>query len=237
MALLVAGGCSGGASNDVVVLGAASLNRVFRSLEKAANDEGIAPVLSFAGSQTLVEQVRQGAPVDLIAVAERSKLDPLERAGRLTGEPVVFAHNHVVVVASPGSPVHQIRDLTKPGVRVVLAGRRVPAGIYARRGLRAVRLLEEVAPNVVATESDVTAVASRVALGEADAGVVYATDAAADRRLHVVGDPLPVDATYAAAIVRGSPNPDGARRFLRLLTSSAGRRALRAFGFTPVAAD
>lgn len=235
LALGVASCAGPGGGDRVTVLAAASLAGAFRALEGAARDAGLAPAYSFAGTQVLAAQVRQGAPADVIAGADAEHVERLAREGRLEGAPVVFARNRMVVVVpvSAGAAVTSARDLARPGVRVVLAGPAVPAGRSARDGLAALGILDAVLPHVVSNEDSVTGVAEKVALGEADAGVVYITDARADRRLRAVGAPLPVEAVDVVAVVRGAPHRQAARRFVALLGSPAGRDVLRRFGFEP----
>lgn len=213
------GSCGDGGSRPLV-LAASSLTDAFRALPLEANAEAD---YSFAGSQVVLAQVEQGAPADVIAVADPELLP---------ADAVVFARNAVVVVAAAGSSVDDVADLAAPGTRVVLAGASVPVGAYARDGLAELGLLAAVLDNVVSREPDVKSVAAKVGLGEADAGVVYATDARADERLRVVGDPLPVEAVYAAAVVDGAPHPEEARRFVEFLTSPDAQRVFRAHGFT-----
>lgn len=216
--------CSNGDDDEVVVAAAASLTEVFRALEDPASAVGIEPVFSFAGSRLVVEQASQGAPIDVVAVA-----DPALIEGGTT-----FARNRLVAVTNEGSDVDALRDLAEPGMRIVLAAEAVPAGSYAREALRAEGLLDAVLDNVVSNEADVKAVAAKVALGEADAGIVYTTDLRADPRLRQVGDPLSVVAEYAVTVTSDPPNPDGARRFVEFLDSAAAREVFEDFGFESV---
>lgn len=213
--------CSSGGDDEVVVAAASSLTEVFRALEDPASAVGIEPVFSFAGSRLVVEQASQGAPIDVVAVADPA----LVEAG------TTFARNRLVAVTGEGSDLDALRDLAEPGTRVVLAAESVPAGRYAREALRSEGLLDAVLDNVVSNEADVKVVAAKVALGEADAGIVYATDLRADRRLRRLGEPLSVVAEYAVRITSDPPNPDGARRFVDFLGSVAVREVLEGFGF------
>lgn len=218
--------CGESDDGNVLVGAAASLAEAFDALGEIADEAGVDPDYSFAGSQVLVEQARRGAPLDVVAVADPELLEDV-------GGAVVFARNRLVAVARTGAEISSVDDLASPGLRVVLASAAVPAGAYARRGLDRLGILAGVLDNVVSNEADVKAVAAKVALGEADAGVVYATDARADGRLVMVGPPLPVAATYAAAVTEDAPHPRAARRFVEFLTSPEAVVVLGRFGFTP----
>lgn len=223
-----AGGCAGGDADRgrILVLAASSLSEAFTELAELAAADGIDVDLSFGGSHVLVEQVRQGAPADLVAVADPAFIADFPA-------PVVFAHNQIVVVTPPGSTIDDVEDLAGPGVRVVLAAASAPIGRYTREALRDRGLLDVVMDNVVSEEPDDQSVVAKVALGEADAAIVYGTDARANARLRVAGDPLGVETSYAAALVDAAGAPDAARSFLRLLSSERGQRVLSRLGFAP----
>lgn len=228
VALVLAGGlgaCADGRGDDrVLVLAASSLTEAFEALEAVVEADGLDVEYSFAASPTLLAQVEQGAPADVIAVADPALLG----AGT---ESFVFAHNHVVAIVPAASDLAVLDDLGGAGVRVVVATDDVPIGRYAREALRALGLLEAVMANVVSEEADAKSVLAKVALGEADAGVVYATDARAEGRVRVLGEPLPVEAAYAAAVADDAPHPAEAQRFVALLASQDARRTLERFGY------
>lgn len=220
---LVGPSCAAPGDDEVVVLAAASLTEVFRALEAPAGEAGLRPVFSFAGSHAVVEQARRGAPADVVAVA-----DP----ALLPGTPALFARTRVVAVTTAGrDDLDALADLARPGVRVVLAAEAVPAGNAARQALRSEGLLDAVLENVVSNEADVKGVAAKVALGEADAGIVYVTDLRVDGRLRAVGEPLAAGARYAAAVTDDPPNPGGARDFVEFLLSPPAQSVLAEFGF------
>lgn len=232
VALLVLPACAAEPQPEpLVVFAAASLTDAFtqlgREYERAHPGETV--TFSFAGSQSLVAQVQQGAPADVVATADAASAQAV--ADRLDGPPQVLARNRLAIVTAPGDPLglDTLDELAARSVKVVLAGPSVPAGRAARAALDAAGV--RVQP--VSEEPDVRAVVQRVALGEADAGIVYATDvAAADAE--VDGTDLPgVSNEYPAGIVRGSARRDRARAFLDLALSEQGRAVLAAYGFLP----
>jgi molybdate transport system substrate-binding protein len=174
--LLALSGCSAHASDGtrVTVLAAASLTKAFG--EEATAYERAHPgtdvVLSFAGSQSLVAQVQQGAPADVLATADPATMGAVR--GELEDPSVVFAHNELAIVTAPGNPLHltSLQDLTRSGLKVVLAGPSVPVGKAAAKALT--RAGVRVTP--VSLEDAVTGVVGKVRLGEADAGIAYVTD-------------------------------------------------------------
>ncbi len=239
-ALLAAGaGCVPEAPGDrpVRVLAAASLREALSAALAAIEASGgPAAVPSFAGSQTLVLQVREGVPADVVALADAQLAEMLHREGHVE-PPRAFARNRLVWISAldPGGRPRLPRSaLGHASGRIVLAAPSVPAGRYAREALAALGQLDAASSLLVSHEFDVRAVLARVASGEADAGVVYATDAARQPgQLHV--EPLP-DAVvppivYAAAALARSPVVDAARRLVEQLAGPAGCAALREHGF------
>lgn len=231
--LLAACGDGGGYADAVereplVVLAAASLTAPFTELEKAyeRTHAAVDLRLSFAGSQVLAAQVREGAPADVLVTADE---DTLRTVATLVGTPSVIAQNQLALVTAPGNPkgIVTLADLARPGVTVVLAGPEVPVGKASRAALEALRVV--VKP--VSEEPDVRAVVSRVRLGEADAGIAYVTDL---RTPEVAGTPLPgTSAAYPAAAVLSSPRRGQADRFVDYLAGTQAQAVLRAAGFLP----
>ncbi|HXV56711.1 MAG TPA: molybdate ABC transporter substrate-binding protein [Gaiellaceae bacterium] len=220
-------GPSGGGVGDLTVFAAASLTEVFRQLAPEAT-------YSFGGSDELATQIREGAPADVYAAA--SPRFPAELAAEgLLEAPRAFATNRLVLVVPPDNPagIESLDDLAAGGVRLVLGAEGVPAGDYARQALEesgAAGALE----NVVSHEEDVKGVLGKVASGEADAGLVYQTEADAAAG-DVVAIELPEDAQvpveYRIGILAGTGKREAAERFVRLLLGEEGRRALAAAGF------
>lgn len=219
----------------ITVLAASSLAGVFSDLgerfEKA--HQGTKVTFAFAASPALAAQVRAGAPADLVATADRRHLDDLAR-DRLVTNPQPFARNHLAILVERGNPrrVGSLADLARPGLIVVVCATEVPCGALAQRSMARARAL--IRPR--SFEPDVKAVVSRVVLGEADAGLVYASDVpSAGPR--VEGVPLEVaphdrlSTSYALAPVASSRNASLARSFVAFVLSRGGQELLRAAGF------
>jgi molybdate transport system substrate-binding protein len=218
-----------GGGELAVVLAAASLADVLPRIEPDAR-------VSYAGSNALAEQVRQGAPFDVFLSASPLDTRGLHREG-LVRAPVAFASNRLVVVVPRGNParVASVRDLARPGLRLVVAGPHVPVGRYTREALRRLGLSGALAV-VVSLEPDVKGIVGKVVLGEADAGVVYATDAAA------AGDavrtvPVPAEAQpsirYELAVSARPVDGAAAQELVERVLGERGRRELRRAGFGP----
>lgn len=224
----------------IVVLAAASLNESFQDLgaafERAHPETSI--VFSFAGSQTLAMQLRAGAGADVIATANPQIMDALAADG-LVVDPEPFATNQLVWIAAPEraprDSVELVETLPDSDWTLVLAAPEVPAGRYARAALQKLGLTEAAQTRVVSNELDVKGVLAKVQLGEADLGIVYATDVPSEIPHRVVVYKLPASARtqaqYVAAVVAGAGQPDAAAAFVQFLGSSEGQRILSRGGF------
>lgn len=224
---------SGQARGTITVLAAASLTEAFTAAQTALHAEqpGVDVTFSFGASGTLVAQVQQGAPADVIATADTSTMRTLVDAG-LVEPPVVFARNRLEIIVAAGNPkgIHDLADLGRTDISVVLADPSVPAGKYAAQVLTAADVT--IAPKSL--EGDVKAAVARVTSGEADAAIVYATDvrAAGDRATGVeIAGRNNVLAEYPIAIVKSTRNRTAAQRFVEFMTKGAGRTALEHAGF------
>lgn len=237
LALVFVSGCGGGGGGgpQLTVLGASSLTG---ALEKYGSSfEGADVRSSFAGSDQLAAQIRQGAKADVFASADTAYPAQLHREG-LVGKPVVFARNRLVVVAPKGGDVGSLGDLARPGTKIVVGDPSVPVGAYTREVLGRLPAAQEAAilDNVRSEEPEVSAVLAKVAGGAADAGFVYATDAKTvpgEVRTVEVPQRLQPEVAYAVAVVSDSGEPELARRYLRGLLHGAGAADLRAAGFLP----
>jgi molybdate transport system substrate-binding protein len=248
------GGSSGAAASTdtprpvtLTVFAAASLKAAFTELGNDFHtaNPGDTVTFSFAGSDTLATQITQGAPADVFASANNAQMNVAVKAGTISGStPQVFAHNRLVVVVPKNNPgsIQTLRDLAKPGVKVVLAAKTVPAGQYAITYLAqasadpgfGASYKNAVLANVVSYEADVTSVLTKVSQGEADAGIVYTTDAqtvAASVTTIAIPDALNTIAVYPIAPISASPNLSAARQFIAYVLSSTGQSVMAKYGF------
>ena len=226
--LLSLAGCGGDSADDpLAVYAAASLAEVFQQIDPDAR-------YSFAGSDELAMQIREGAPADAYAAASSKYPQELYAQG-VVEEPVAFATNRLVLVVPRANPagIESVEDLLQPGTRLVLAAEGVPVGNYARRALAALGLSAAL-DTVVSNENDVKGVSGKVALGEADAGIVYATDAVPlgdDVLVFELPDRVQPAIEYQVAVVSGNDAGDAAQAFVDRLLSAEGRAALERAGF------
>jgi molybdate transport system substrate-binding protein len=235
-ATLIAVGCGSGSDHRLDVFAASSLVNAFPAYAK--HFHGPAPAFSFAGSDQLAAQIRQGVTPDVYAAASTTYPDQLHRAG-LVGKPVDFATNQLVIAVPKGSSaVNSLADLARPGVKLALGTASVPAGSYAREVLARLPAARRraILANAVDREPAVEGIIAKLVEGAVDAGLVYVTDAqAAAGKLQEIGLPkrLEPKVTYAAAVVDGSSHVGAARRFIAGLSHGPGRRTLDAAGFGP----
>ena len=225
---LVAGFQTRGDGGPATVYAASSLSEVFPKVSPSSR-------FQFAGSNQLALQISRGAPADVFASASPLYTRQLFRDGRVE-KPRTFATNSLVLAVPRSNPakIRSVADLAKrPKLKLVVAGEKAPVGLYTREALKRLGLLQ-VLRKAVSQEPDVKGIVGKLALGEADAGFVYATDVrAASSRLLAIALPGRAQPTvrYEAALVKGSDNREAALEFVADLLSTDGRRALRQAGF------
>jgi molybdate transport system substrate-binding protein len=230
-------GCGGdGGKAQLTVSAASSLTS---ALIRYGGDFASADArFSFAGSDELAAQIRQGARPDVFASADTALPDELYQRGLVT-KPVVFARNRLVLaVPADRTGIHSVRDLAGPGVTIAVGSASVPVGIYTRHVLSGLPEPERSAilANVGSNEPDVAGIVGKLTQGAVDAGFVYITDVEAARgALRAIELParLRPSVAYAAATVKGAEQPRQAHEFIDGLLSGPGRRALRKAGFEP----
>ena len=217
-------------SQPLTIYAAASLTDVFRSFDPNQR-------YSFAGSNALETQIRNGAPADIFASAAPLNTQRLFRQN-LVQKPVTFTSNRLALIVPKSNPagIRSVYDLKRKPVKLVIAGAAVPVGGYTRTVLRKMGL-SSVLSKVVSQETDVRAVTGKVALGQADAGFVYVTDArAVADRVTVIRIPAWAQprVRYEIAVVSSSSKKAAAQAWIKTLLSARGQAALKEYGFLPV---
>ena len=222
------------AGAHLIVFAAASLKKTFTDIGEQfkTDNPGASVEFSFAGSSDLVTQLTQGAPADVFASADTKNMDKAAQAGLLAGDPVNFASNTLTIAVAPGNPkkIASFKDLTQQGLNVVVCAPQVPCGSATQN----VEQATGVTLNPVSEESSVTDVLNKVTTGQADAGIVYVTDAiGAGDKVAAVAFPEAAGAvnTYPIAVLKGSKNPELARKFVDLVNGESGQKVLNAAGF------
>lgn len=244
--MLASAGCGARADGEteLTVFAASSLTDAFEELggEFERRNPGVEVRFNFAGSSALLSQLEQGAPADVFASADEAKMEVAEDVGSVS-DPKVFAKNLPVVIVPEANPsgVRTLRDLAKLDLDLVLAQEGVPIAEYSEEILTKAEARygadfeDRVTETVVSRETDVRAAANRVALGEADATFVYASDVTPGTRDGVevieVPEEINVVATYPAAVVKDAPNPELAREWVRLILGAEGQRTMEKWGF------
>jgi molybdate transport system substrate-binding protein len=234
---------------DLTVFAAASLTDAFEAIaqELEATTPNLSITYNFGGSQALVTQLEEGAQADVFASANVTQMDAAIAAGLVAGAPLSFTHNRLAIVTPADNPadIESAADLGEEGILLVLAQSEVPAGKYARESFCLMAtdtasygagFVERIAANVASEEEDVRDVLAKVALGEADAGIVYVSDAvAAGDQVHVIDipDEVNVIATYPVAVLAQGDQALGSA-FVAYLISDAGQAMLERYGFQSV---
>jgi molybdate transport system substrate-binding protein len=244
-AALLLAGCAGGTTDagsatapaeerTLTVFAAASLTEVFGELEPRFEEvhPGVDVVFNFGASSDLAQQIVNGGPADLFAAANTSTMKTVSDAGLVDGEPTVFATNVLQIVTPPGNPagIASFADLARPDLKVVVCAPQVPCGSAVQKIEQATGLT--LSP--VSEEPDVKSTLGKVTTGNADAGLVYATD------VHAAGDdvqgiefPEAAQAVndYPIVVIADAPAADLARAFQGLVTGPMGRAVLGSAGF------
>jgi molybdate transport system substrate-binding protein len=251
------GGGSGSASDGggkeqggtLTILAASSLIDAFGELGKTfeKQNEGVTVKQSFESSSTLLTQIQQGAPADVFASAATEEMDTAVEDGLVAGKPKVFVKNREIIMVPKDNPakINEFKDVARPGVKLALAQKDVPAADYALQILDKANaqygddFKQDVLSNVVSREPDVRASVNRVVVGDADATFGYASDYTVDIRDRVKVVPIPPDlniiATYPIATLDGAEDPELAKKWVELVTSKYGQRVLKKWNFEPAA--
>jgi molybdate transport system substrate-binding protein len=235
------------APRRLMVFAASSLTDAFGEIGNAfeAEHPGVQVALNFAGSQALRTQIEQGAPADVFVSASPAEMNALV-AERMVDQAAqhILLTNQLVVILPPGNPagLSKLEDLAAPGLKLVLAAQDVPVGGYARQALDKMNaefgndFKQRVLSNVVSNEDNVKQVVAKVELGEADAGIVYASDAAAapDLRKLEIPASLNIVASYPIARVANSANSALASEFVQFALAARSQATLAKWGFGPL---
>ncbi len=234
-------------SSTLTVYAAASLTDAFTEIGKSFEAEhfGVTVIFNFGGSQNLRTQIEQGAPADVFASANTKEMDTLVMQNHVdVSASKIFLTNQLVVILPKDNPagIFSLEDLGKPNLKLVLAAEEVPAGRYSRQILDNLNAIfgedykDKVLANVVSNEDNIRQAVTKVQLGEADASIVYVSDAVAApelQRIEISAD-VNVIAEYPIAPIAGTANSDLANDFIAYVLSPDGQATLAKWGFTPV---
>jgi molybdate transport system substrate-binding protein len=227
---------------EITVFAASSLTAAFMQIGKdfEAANPGVTVTFNFGPSDGLAGQIESEGVADVFASASATWMDDLASATGVSDR-TDFAKNKLVIITPLDDPagIGSIQDLARQGVQLILAAEGVPAGDYARQALENAGIAKAAKGNVVSNEQDDASVVAKIASGEADVGIVYASDVteavAPTVRAVTIPDDVNVIATYPIAVVDGSTSTNLARAFVRYVSGSEGQATLRSFGFLPPA--
>lgn len=239
--------CSGEVNKEtteLTVFAASSLTNAFEELgERFEKDNpSVTIIFNFGSSSQLAAQIIEGVPGDIFASANETQMEILFQEGRLNGSSRTFCTNTLVIGVPGGNPsaITQLSDLTTAGLRVVLAAPQTPIREYSDQVIKSTlqpgdqTLLYK---NVVSEEPNVRQVVTKIALGEADAGIIYRTDITPDIKSLVTAVPIPlqnnVPARYPVAILNGSSSIEAAEDFIQFILGEDGQNILQNWGFGP----
>jgi molybdate transport system substrate-binding protein len=219
----------------ITVSAAASLSKAYTELGKQFEkaNPSIKVRFNFASTSSLVSQIQSGAPTDVFAAADLTSFDKLLASGNVVKSPKVFARNSMQLIVKPSNPlgISSVADLAKASV-VSLCAKTVPCGVYATTVLSRYGVV--ISESKITRGVDATATLNAVSTGDADAAIVYATDAlSAKKSVSVISIPggKNVNAMYGIAVIRGSKNSKQAEAFVQFVVSPAGQKLLKTFGF------
>lgn len=244
IALAACGGSMNSEPRALTVFAAASLTDAFTEIgenfQKA--NPNMTVTFNFAGSQALRTQIEEGAPADVFASASGKEMETLVTDSFVTKESShIFLHNKLVVILPADNPagIDSLEDLANSGIKIVLAAEEVPVGNYSRQALDMMNasfgtdFKDKVLANVVSNEDNVKQVVAKIQLGEADAGIVYTSDAVAAPELQTIDIPneLNVIAKYPIAPLAESAHAELAQAFIDYVLSEEGQAILRKWGF------
>jgi molybdate transport system substrate-binding protein len=231
----------------LIVFGAASLKSAFEEIGNAfeAANPGVTVKFNFAGSNALRTQIEQGAEADVFASANMKEMDALVSGNLVSADSAkVFLTNQLIVITPANNPAQltKLEELTKEGLKIVLAAKEVPVGNYALQVLDKLDAAfgtgykDKVIKNVVSYENDVKQVVAKVQLGEADAGIVYSSDSVAAPDLQKIEIPVEnnVVAKYPLAAMSNAKQAELAQKFIEYVLSTEGQSSLQKWGFLPV---
>ena len=237
-------------STKLTVYAASSLTGAFNQTAQAfeANNTGVNVTINYAGSQVLATQIEQGAPADVFASADLTHMNSVKDAGLMNNSSItIFAENYLAIIVPTSNPANitSLSDLANSGVKLDIANSSVPVGNYALQMLAKASnnstygsgFKNSVLANVVSQEVNVNDVVTKVALGQADAGIVYKSDVPAAYQSKVQVIPIPhsvnVLAQYPIGVVSSSPNAQLAQSFINYVMSPDGQAILQSYGFIP----
>jgi molybdate transport system substrate-binding protein len=234
-AMLACGSIGDAPPHTLTVFAASSLKPALDKIgQEFVAAHGIGTTFNYAGTQTLTSQLTQGAPADVFASADTAHMSTVDSAGLLSGPAKIFAHNKLEIAVAKSNPkgIHSLADLARAGLVVVLADPSVPAGKYAAQALKNAG----VTVHPASLEQQVSGVLSKVAIGDADAGIVYVSDIVTSGQVDgvVIPDAQNVVADYPIAILKAAQNQAGATAFVNLVLSAEGQAILKAAGFEGV---
>lgn len=235
--VLAVAGCGGESGEEPLTVGAASSLRTALTGYAVGGDSPEETRVSFAGSDLIASQIRQGARIDVFAAASTAEPDSLHRDG-LVGQPVPYARNEIVIGVPAGSDIASIDDLAEPGLKLVIGDDEVPVGDYARDVIDGLppATASAIDDNVKSEEPDVASITAKLVQGAADAGLVYSTDVlSAPGKVDAIPIPreLQPEIVYSAAVVTGSDQAGEASAYIDGLLSGRGAADLKEAGFLP----